>query len=196
MPNQLHVIYIPGLGDINTGRQQKVVDWWRRFGVDTEILSMRWSDKEPWEPKFERLLKRIDQLNKEGKAVGLVGISAGATAVINAFAVRQKEVVGVVCVAGKILRPENINKFYHRRDPAFVTSAFECEKSLIKLKQSDRRRILCLYGLYDETVSTRDSRIEGAINRRWPMILHVPSIATAVTAGAPGLMRFLKNKRG
>ena len=57
---------------------------WPKYGVEAELFQMNWGDKEPWAPKFERLLLRIDELLSAGKDVALVGASAGASAAINA----------------------------------------------------------------------------------------------------------------
>src|SRR4051794_28655235 len=98
----LHLIFIPGLGDDNVRWQQKAVNTWRLWGVDAEIFQMHWADKVPWESKFERLLKRIDGLAAQNKRVALVGASAGASAVINAFAARKDRLAGCVLIAGKV----------------------------------------------------------------------------------------------
>src|SRR5690349_5120081 len=114
---KLTIIYIPGLGDQNPVYQRKAIGFWRHYGVEPELFQMNWGDKKPWEPKFNKLLKRIDQLSKKGP-VALVGVSAGASAVINAYAARKDKVVGVVCIAGKIHRPENIQTHYRKNNPS------------------------------------------------------------------------------
>lgn len=189
----LHLIYIPGLGDNGDIKGQRwAVARWPRHGVEAEVFQMRWADQEPWEFKFKRLLKRIDELNKEGKRVALVGASAGASAVINTFAARQDKIVGCVLIAGKVNRPRAIGPAYRRDNPAFVTSAYDCEKALASLNTDERKRILSRYALIDETVYKPDSRIPSARNRLSPTVTHFGTIAFQITLGAPSFIRWLK----
>lgn len=62
---------------------------------------MNWADTETWESKLQRLLARIDSLIAGDQKVGLVGSSAGASGVINAYALRKAGLVGCVLIAGK-----------------------------------------------------------------------------------------------
>lgn len=196
MTKPLHVIYIPGLGDRDVGRQRLVVSKWRWWGVEPELFQMNWGDKEPWPPKFQRLLLRIDELHAQHVPVALVGVSAGASAVINAYGARKNQLVGVVCIAGKINRPEAIGKRYYVNNIAFVTSAGECVQALKTLSPSDRRHILSRFALLDERLTMADSRVPGARNRLSPTIGHVLTIAVQITIGAPGFLWFLKRQVG
>lgn len=154
---------------------------------------MHWADERSWEEKFQELLRHIDDLAFRGKIVGLVGASAGASAVINAYAARPKTVTGVVVIAGKINRPQNIREHYRHNNPSFVASAYAGEKSLAGLNANRRRRILSLYGLLDEVIVKKDSKISGAHNRLSPSIGHGATIATQIIFGAPYFLHFLKN---
>jgi hypothetical protein len=193
MTSKLHIIYVPGLGDRKVGTQQKVVHTWRWWGVEPELFQVNWGDKGPWEPKFQRLLARIDVLTSDGKRVGLVGVSAGASAVINAYAARKDQVVGVVCIAGKINRPQHIAKHYARKNPALITSVHDCEKAIATLNSNDRSHILSRFAVLDGIVPKIDSRVSGAHNRLSPTIGHTPTIAIQITCGAPSFLQFLKS---
>jgi dienelactone hydrolase len=194
MNKPLHVIYITGLGDRHPNGQRRAVSTWHWYGVEAELFQMKWADREPWESKFERLLARIDALAAQGKTVGLVAASAGATAAINAYAARKDVISGVVCIAGKVNRPQAIGRHFRQQNPAFVTAAEECRKALAGLSAADRRHIQSRYALADEMVTKQDSRIPGANNRLTPSIGHFITIATQITLGAPGLIRFLKRQ--
>lgn len=153
---------------------------------------MNWGDKQPWQPKFDRLLARIDELTLAGHKVGLAGASAGATAVINAFAARQDSLVGVVCIAGKINRPETIGERYARNNPSFLASANYCKASLASLDTKARKRIMSRYAMFDERVTKIDSRVPGGVNRLLLSVGHVPTIVIQITLMAPIWIRFLK----
>ncbi|HSW99102.1 MAG TPA: hypothetical protein VLF71_04640 [Candidatus Saccharimonadales bacterium] len=189
---KLHIIYVPGLGDGRVAGQQWAANTWRCWGAEAEIVRMGWSDAEPWPAKLQRLLARIDQLAVAGHTVGLVGVSAGASAVVNAFAQRKKQVVGCVLICGAVNNPDAIGEGYRQHDPAFVASAYACEKALRTIGAKDRRRILSRYALADMAVRRPDSRIPGAHNQLVPTVGHAITIAIQITLGAPSFIRFLR----
>lgn len=189
----LHLIYIPGLGDDNG--QRRAVGSWRWWGVEAETFDSNWADQEPWKVKFKRLSERIDSLAEQGKSVALVGASAGAAAAISAYAAHKHQVVGVVLLAGKANRPETIGERYSRPNPALIPAVEASKKALTMLDAADRRRILSRYALWDETVHKADSRIPGARNRLSPTIGHVPTITLQIIFGAPSFIRFLKRRQ-
>jgi pimeloyl-ACP methyl ester carboxylesterase len=190
----LHLIYITGLGDSKVGGQQKAVSTWHWWGVEAELFQMKWADGEAWELKFQRLLARIDAVAADDRDVALVGASAGAGATINAFAARKDVVAGAVLISGKVNRPESIGGSYRRENPAFITSAYDSPAALASLTADDRRRILSRFALADGIVPKADSRIPGAHNSPVPTIGHFFTIATQLTLGAPGFIRFLKKQ--
>jgi pimeloyl-ACP methyl ester carboxylesterase len=194
MKRKLHLIYVTGLGDSNPRGQRLAVKTWRWWGVKSEMFQMNWADGQTWQSKYDRLLKRIEQLSAEGKAIGLVGASAGAGVVINAFADRKDKIVGCVLIAGKVNRPGSIGESYKRRNPAFVDSSAAAPASLNSLNSNDRARILSRYAIADEMVQKSDSFIDGAHNRRVPTMGHFFTIATQITFGAPSFIRFLKRQ--
>ena len=195
MSKRISVIYVPGLGDTKLGGRRPAVSIWHLWGVDAEILQMRWSDDESWESKLGRLVTRIDELTKEGKMIGLVGASAGASAVINAYALRKSKILGCVLIAGKVNNPGNIGENYRSTNPAFMKSAEACEKSLKALNDFDKKRILSRYSAHDHIVHRDDSCISGAHNQKVMSFGHSFTIANQLLLGAPSFLSFLKNLR-
>ncbi|HSX07144.1 MAG TPA: hypothetical protein VLG92_05490 [Candidatus Saccharimonadia bacterium] len=192
MKARLTVIYVPGLGDKRVASQQFAVSMWRLWGVSAMVLPMRWADSEPWDVKQQRLLSKIDEHTLAGKQVALVGSSAGAAAVINAYTLRKSQLVGCVLIAGKVNNPNTIGEQYRQANPAFPTCAQACEKSLTHLSSADRKRILSRYALLDLVVPRKDSMIAGAQNRRLHTIGHGFTIGFQLVCGAPGFLHFLK----
>lgn len=190
MKKQLHVIYVPGLGDHNVYRQRQAVNTWRFWGVTSEVFQVKWAESD-WDIRFEELLSRIDELSEKGKDVGLVGASAGAGAVINAYAARKNVVAGAVLIAGKVNYPGEIGGSY-RKYNAFINSAHKAVPALNSLSKTDRQRILSRFGIIDPIVPASHSIIPGARNRAVPSIGHIMTIATQITLGAPSSMKFLK----
>jgi len=192
MTDNLHLIYIPGLGDARLDGQSRAVKAWRWWAVESSQFEIGWTDNEPWPEKLERLLDMIDGLTEAGKKVALVGASAGASAAIIAYAERKSVITGVVCIAGKVNHPETVNPVRYRTNPAFEQAIQDCQPALQNLTAADRQRIQSRYALFDEIVTRSDSYIPGAHNRRVFSVEHGFTIATQITLGAPGFIRFLK----
>jgi dienelactone hydrolase len=190
---QHYVIYVPGLGDQRYKGQALLISTWRLWSVRPVLMRMEWDKGDAFAPKLQRLLDKIDELHAGGHKVSLVGASAGAGAAINAFAARKDTISAVVCISGKINHPEGIGDSYHKRNPAFVDSAYAVQASLDRLDfETDRTRIQSRYAIFDETVPTRDSEVVGGHNKTVPSIGHAITIATQLLFGAPFFLRFLK----
>jgi pimeloyl-ACP methyl ester carboxylesterase len=192
MYKPLHLIYVPGLGDHKVAGQQLLVDTWKWWGVSAELFQTGWADGEEWDPKFERLLTRIDRASSAGKVVGLVGASAGATAVINAFHARQDSVAGVILISGKINRPHAISPSLTRKNAAFGPAAHRAFIALSDLSKVERSRIMSRYALIDPIVPAVDSHVPGARNRVQLSMGHAFTIASQMLLGAPLFIRFLR----
>lgn len=183
----LNVIYVPGLGDKRPYGQAFITKFWRLVGLRVHYFALNWADGEAYEPKFKRLLAKIDSFDK----VALVGVSAGASAVLNAFAVRP-HLVGIVCISGKIKNPQTIHPRRFELNPAFKESVFGVQTSLKKLKPTDRRRIMSIHPLYDQTVPIKDTFINGAIERVVYVRGHITSIYYTIIFKPKTIADFLK----
>ncbi len=187
------VIYVPGLGDSNYQGQKWLIASWRLWGVRPIMCRMNWSVPEQFEAKLQRLLDVIDYYAEQGSEVSLVGSSAGAGAVLNAFALRKDKIAGVVCIAGKVNNPEAIGPAYRRNSPAFVESAYRVQRSLDQLDfDADRPRIQSRFAWLDPVIPKEDSEVVGGNNRMVPSIGHAFTIATQLLFGAPFFLRFLQ----
>jgi hypothetical protein len=187
-----HVIYVPGLGDAKSRGQKLITKLWRPLGVRGHYVPMRWAAPEPWEHKLQRLLDAIDTLSQSG-AVSLIGTSAGASAVLQAYARRKQTIAAVACICGKINHPETVNPRYYTENPAFKDALAQLQTALPALGTTERTRILSVHSLRDATVPPADTLIQGARERTLPVAGHVFSIFCALLFGAPGIMRFLKH---
>jgi pimeloyl-ACP methyl ester carboxylesterase len=186
------IVYVPGLGDHRSRGQRAVVWLWRLYGVRTETVRMEWRVDVPFEAKLARLLVRIDDLHAAGYSVSLVGVSAGASAAINAFARRQDVVAQVVCICGKLRNPETISSRTYRQNPAFAESLQLLPGSLLGIADDTRHRILSIRPLADRLVPPEDTVIPGAAEKVIPTSGHVFSIAACITLYSFAVVRFLK----
>ncbi len=189
------IIYITGLGDRKPSLQRWAIKLWKIFGnVSPELFQNNWGDKRPFKEKRNRLLARIDELVAQGHRVSLVGTSAGASMALTAFALRKKDISGVVCVCGKINRPDTVSRAYYAANPAFEESMSQLNDRLRELSTDDKRKILSIHPLYDQTVPVTDTYIKGVKSRRIPTVFHVPSIALCLTVFSFVIIKFLKKQ--
>lgn len=186
------VIYIPGLGDARVGGQLLAVKTWNWYGVQAELFQKNWIDGERFEPKFIRLLNRIDELVEQGYTVSIVAASAGASAAINAYAARPDTIHAVVCIAGEINGRDRMHPSVYQKNPAFRDSMHMIEASLPRITPAMRKRILSRRGAIDVTVTAHDSIVPGAVNQVVPTMSHFLTIATQIAFGAPSFIRFIK----
>lgn len=189
---QHHVIYVPGILDDIYKIQSLAVKTWRLYGVHGHCHPIPWAGEEAWEPKFKRLLAEIDRYKAAGHEVSLVGASAGASAVLNAYAERPASIKSLIYICAKINAPETVSKKTYAKNPAFKTSLELLQKNLKKLKAEDKSRMLSLYSPADNTVPYLATVIEGVEERKLPALRHGRAIIFALTFGAKEMTGFLK----
>jgi len=189
-----HVFYVPGILDDIYHLQSVLVATWRLYGVRAHCHPMPWAGTEPYELKFNKLLAAIDDQLDKGNVVSLVGASAGASAVINAYVERADRINGVVYVCGKINGPETVSKKTYKENPAFKTSLAELQTSLSKLSARDKSKMLSLYSDKDNSVPYEATTVPGVDEQQLPGLNHGQSIIYSLSLGAPVITRFLKKQ--
>lgn len=186
-----YVIYVPGLGDKRSFGQNIAIQYWRLFGLRPVYFPLNWHKPEGFEIKLQRLLKKCKELNHANKGVTIVGISAGASAAVNAFA-KSNDINSVVLICGKINNPNTIGQKIYDINPDFRQSVFGVKRSLEKLSTSDRSRIMSIHPWADQTVPINDAIIDGAKEKVLPGWDHISGIFFGVILGAPSIARFIK----
>ena len=188
-----HVIAVPGIGDHRHLGDATALKLLWLFGLRTHYHRMCWAYGESFEPKFTALLAQIDDLTAKGNTVSLIGYSAGATAVMNAYAARQDVITSVVLVSGKIQRPQTIGAAVRRINPAFTESALMVAASLKQLPAAKRERIMSIHPIADNVVDIKDTIIEGALERQIPVKGHLVAIGYSLTFGTPMVAAWIKS---
>lgn len=183
-------IYVPGLGDNHTYGQPTALLLWRLFGVKAIYFPLIWNDKESYDSKNERLLNKIDELINAGNDVSLVGVSAGASAALNAFSARPT-VSSVICICGKINNPKTISRRVFEKNPAFERSLLQLETNLKKLSLAQRAKILSIHPIEDKVVPIKDTLIPGAHEMQINTRGHVFSIFYCVTFRCRTICKFI-----
>jgi len=157
---------------------------------------MPWlGNEETYEVKLQRLLDCINKYTAQGHSVSLVGASAGASAVLNAYVANPAAVTGVVLICPKINNPETVSKETYKKNPAFKESLERLQANLKKLTVDQKvKQIITYYSPSDGTIPYAGSTIPGVPERRLPAVKHGRAIVYAITFEAPSIMHFLKHQ--
>ena len=190
-----HIIYVPGLGDHKTYGQNIGIQLWRLFGLTPHYFPLRWATKQGFDSKLARLLEQIDSLQAQGNSVSLVGISAGASAVLSAYSERP-QIAKVICICGKIQHPETVRPIKYQINPDYMESMQQVDKSLKRLKaQGLLGNIMSIHPLRDKSVPLEDTKIPGAVEKTVPGWSHASGVLVGVILGAPMIAKFLRSTK-
>lgn len=192
MSKNIHVIYIPGLGDGKPRGQNLAIKLFRLFGIKAHYFTFGWANSDTFEDKLSKLLILIDELHNKGAKVHLFAASAGASAALNAFSKRQAEISSVSLVCGKVGNLNGINPSYFKKNPNFGTSIKMLTLGLSSLKEADRAKIMSIRPLRDSVVPPKDTIIEGAKNIKSFTFGHSTTIAHYLTVGLPRIVWWIR----
>ncbi len=175
-----HLVMIPGLND-QEFFQKKAMDfvawYWKRYGVGCHVVAPNWEDGEPFAPKLKSVLKEIDLLAGKGYDVSIVGVSAGGSVALNAFAMRKDVVKGVVNGTGRLKAGVGVRpslEWAARNSRSFKESVLMFEKKNEQtLSRNDRKRVMTLRPVLDEIVPSSTVAVSGADNRVMPVVGHL-----------------------
>lgn len=173
--SNINAIIIPGLG----GRYplyEQAVRHWHKYGISTTVFYINWEDGEDYESKADALSKLIDHVSRSGAPLILIGVSAGASAALNAFKT-DKHVDAVVTGCG-FMNIEYLNqKQMSRRSPAFVQSVQRLSINLARLTEKDKKKILALTAYADRIVNDKASYLPGVTSKKVLALGHVVGTA-------------------
>lgn len=190
-----HVIIVPGLSG-----SSPLLEWWMQrwesFGFTIHIFEPHWYHKqEHFQPKLKKLVTLIDALSNKNAYVSLLGISAGGSAIINAFAERKSKIHRVINLCGRLRAGENVFPSLDiaaSRSQSFKESVLLCEQKQKTFSPKDLAKIMTVRPLWDETVPLSSSDLKGATNIQIISIEHMLSICLALTIYKKPLIDFLK----
>jgi pimeloyl-ACP methyl ester carboxylesterase len=189
-----HVFYVPGILDNKWHVQGFLVATWRLYGFQSHTHPMPWAGEEPYQPKFQRLLAAIDEQTEKGNKVSLVGASAGASAVINAYIERADKISGLVYICGKINGPETVSDETYSKNPTFKTSMQQLQVNLKLLAAADKQKMLSLYSQADIACPYPATTISGVEEKALPRLRHGRAIIYTLSFGAPIVINHLKRQ--
>lgn len=193
MARQKHyVIYVPGIKDDLLYVQSLLIQTWRFHSVQPVMLTMPWAGDGEFEPKLARLIAKIDTYRQSGRKVSLVGASAGASAVLNAYMQRKDDINAVAYICGKINFPDTVAPRIYAKNPAFKTSLQQLQQTLRRLTPSDRTKLHSFYSPIDTTVPYPHTVIDNATEKKLPSLRHMWAILYALSLGSSALIQAIK----
>jgi pimeloyl-ACP methyl ester carboxylesterase len=179
MNKEHHLIYIPGLHDSNRFNKffhQLATRRWQSKGFYPHIYYPNWEDDRDFKEILKEITTIIDTLVAKEHIVSLIGQSAGGSAALNAFCIRKDVVNGVVNITGRLKAGKHVTPSL---DKAAKTSSTFKESILLLehvheplLTEAERKKIMTIRPLLDQTVPTVTVAVQGAQNKIVPIIEH------------------------
>lgn len=191
-------LIVPGLGDVDD-MVYYATRFWRRSGLEPIVHRIGWYEQGvDFSSKLQEIIRRIDHLYAAGNTVSLIGLSAGASAVLNAYLQRKASVKNVVAVCGRLRKGEKgqIYGFYKSTETSmqYRQSVLLFEDNESGLCKCDRRNIMTVHARFGDSHAPLNTAIlEYALNRVLPTGGHTVSIALALTVLAKPLLDFIHN---
>lgn len=188
------VIYVPGLGDTNISGRKKLLATWHYRNVEIIAHSVSWQTDEPWNTKLQALLSKIDTYVSQGKAVSLIGESAGASAVMQALQQRSETLNAVILLCGKSQYPDRISPYLQRKNPALHTAATGSHNYAQSMTDAAKAKVLNLHPVADPVVPVWETKIPGVQNARMPSFGHAISIVFGMTVWSFKIVKFIRKQ--
>lgn len=188
------IILIPGLGDNVKYVKFLTKNWERRYNVKLHIIPFGFNGGfNEFEDRFKVFLNKVDEIIENGNKVSLIGSSAGASVVINAYCLRKDRINKVISVCGRLKDVNVKQRFYYPKNPltVFKESIALCEKNLLSLTQDDKKKILYFKPLFDDVVPVRTMIINGANYKRLFSFQHGINISFALTLMSEKIISFI-----
>lgn len=180
----MNIAIVPGYGDRLGYLERLTRNWPDRFGSQVSIVPFGWSgEAASFDEKDQKFLDTIQAMGE----VGIVGISAGASAALRAKQAFLGQVTRVVTICGPVHLQHMKREKLHDKYPLLERSL-----ELLSLDSLPAEDILTLRPLFDEVALVRAMAIDGAIDIRMKMVGHAASIAWGMYHHAADINDFLK----
>jgi pimeloyl-ACP methyl ester carboxylesterase len=180
-----HVIYIPGLGDMNDRLRAAALSVWKFWGTPATLVPITWDDGRSMDQKMELIQKAIDKVPK-GNRIVLIGESAGATLALHTAATNSR-VKRVITLCGVAVPTTPISAELRRRAPAL-------DQAVNTLPEHFDVDVHSVRAAVDWVVGPKYSTVAGAKRHVIWSIGHVITITLCLTVFAPFMSRIAKTQ--
>lgn len=186
-----HIIYIPGLGDKYDLFRRLSLFLWKAHGVSTELIAMKWNDKESFETKKQRVDSAIEKALGKNRRVVLVGESAGGSMALNVMS-SQPGIYRMASLCGVNSPSTPLAPYLLARRPAFAESVQKLNSSRKVLLADRAADIVNITAKSDASVPVKRNLIPGSTHHVMPSHGHLTTIALCLTIYSARVVRILK----
>jgi hypothetical protein len=155
MKNNIHIIYLPGLGDRYDPFRRFLLSLWRYVNVSVELVPMRWESHEALPDKLARIANAIDEASS--KRVVLLGESAGGSVTMIMYAKQGNNLAGAMTICGNNHGSNNVSPRLYNKNPAFRDAMTSADRSVEQLSQEACRSFISIHPTYDPVVPVRET---------------------------------------
>jgi hypothetical protein len=177
--NTVHILYVSGFGSRYDATRRFLLRFWRIYGISTELVAMRWDDGVDYDTKL-RLLHQAINKNKD-KNIVLIGESAGASIVINAYANRSKDIYRAMSLCGKNQGAKTVAGRFYSKNPAFEKSIRMADDNIQSLDMHQKEKFTSIYALYDPVIPAHESIVPGSRQVKLWTFGHLVSILLSLS---------------
>lgn len=180
-----YVVIVLGLGETKSVYFWLTRKWKKEYRLIPIIHVIGWKErKKDFEARLSILVEKIKQLLREEDAsVSLIGISAGTSAIINAYSILRDEerllIKSVILLCGRFNFTSHWwypMRYGVKPYPAFEQSVALAEKNLEQFSQKEIKKIFVFNLIFDEVTPSSASSIKGATTIVFPLITHLVGI--------------------
>lgn len=159
MQKNIHLIYIPGLGDRYDPFRKFLLGWWHYANVSVELIPMRWESNEALTDKYARVKTALEAASP--KRVVLIGESAGGSVTMAMYERYGSSLAGAMTICGKNQYAKGVSPYLYRKNPAFRDAMIEADRSVNKLSVQASKSFVSVHPSYDPVVPIKETLLPG-----------------------------------
>lgn len=176
-----YVVIVLGLGEVAPIYKFLTRNWVKRYSLIPVVYVVGWRDKhEQFEKKLARLVDEIKAIGRRGDMVSLIGVSAGASATLNAYIILKKEGYTFIRTYVSVCGRFNLDAHWWyplsygvKSVPLFEKSVFMVMNNMRILRDEDYYKMTAFYSLFDEVVPNSASTLKYVSHRMIPFPFHL-----------------------
>ncbi|HKX24056.1 MAG TPA: hypothetical protein VJM46_02365 [Candidatus Saccharimonadales bacterium] len=194
---EVSYILVPGLGDqkpLFGWFYDGVGKWWTGKGMPSKVFDPLWVSSEPYQEKYARLSRLVQQEQQAGRGVVLVGVSAGDTLALLATVKLPVPPIALISLCGFVRLKESDRHDSPYADLSWYRAGEAAERTLADLDAQRRANTLCLIPRVDRVVEPERQRIEGATLKRMNVGGHLWGIVVGLIWHRRDIRQFVNER--
>jgi pimeloyl-ACP methyl ester carboxylesterase len=188
------------------GHDDRVPNYIKNFGagtIEVETFQVGWRNKvigrayaAYYDIVMESFQRKMHEAIDRGYRVVLVGVSAGASFVVNAFCKRPNDIARVINISGRLTMAESarvvpVFKDYKKTKPLFYESVVRSDRIIKNPSDALKEKFVAFVPKYDELVPLTSMYFDGAHIEKLFMVEHLLNIVFAFTIYKKSLLKVI-----